>query len=171
MKVFLLGFMGSGKTYWGRRLAAGMNVPLIDLDEEIVKDAGMSIPDIFARKGEAYFRELERDKLHEILQNEHFIVSCGGGVPCFFDNMVVMNNEGLTIWLDAPVEVMVDRLKRWRHERPLIRDLDDDALREYVETKLNERRFFYQQAQLTINPVTSDLSLFTNKIYACIDPT
>lgn len=170
MKLFLLGFMGSGKTYWGRKLSRALELPLFDLDEQIAAAEGMTIAEIFNRKGESYFRELERDALRAARTEPRFVVSCGGGAPCFFDNMEVMNESGLTVWLDAPVPVMVERLKRRRHERPLIRELDDKALTAYVERKLEERRPFYSRAHLVLDPEHYDLSSLTEKIKSCKEP-
>jgi shikimate kinase len=170
MKLFLLGFMGSGKTYWGRKLSRALKLPLFDLDEQIAAAEGMTIAEILTHKGEAYFRELEREALRAASAGKRFVVSCGGGAPCFFDNMEVMNESGLTIWLDAPVSVMVERLKRRRHERPLIRELDDTALTAYVKQKLEERRPFYSQARLALNPEHYDLSSLTEKIKSCKEP-
>lgn len=159
--------MGSGKTYWGRKLSDALHLPLTDLDAKIVSEERMTIADIFARKGEVYFRKLERDKLREAAREELFVLSCGGGAPCFFDNMEVMNERGLTIWLDTPVPVIVERLKRWRQERPLVSELDDSALTGWVEQKLEERRPFYSQAGLILDPEDYDLASFIEKIRSC----
>jgi shikimate kinase len=167
MKVFLLGFMGSGKSYWSRQLSSAMGLPLIELDHEIEQEAGSSIADIFSRKGEAFFRTLERDLLRRLIEKDAFILSCGGGTPCFFDNMDRMNQAGLTLWLNPAVSVMVERLKRNRHHRPLIRDLDDAALTEYVNRILRTRSPFYQKARLSVDPAGLSVDTLIEKIRSC----
>ncbi|GAA4315841.1 shikimate kinase [Compostibacter hankyongensis] len=171
MKIFLLGFMGSGKSYWGRQLAAELQLPLYDLDAMIVKAEQRSITEIFAAEGEDFFRRRERDMLRETAAAPAFVLSCGGGAPCFFDNMSFMNVVGLTIWLNPPVPVMTNRLRRNREKRPLVRDLDDAALEAYVTQKLEERRVFYEQARLIIDPVPHNVATFAEKIRQCTEHT
>lgn len=170
MKIFLIGFMGSGKSYWARHLSESMHVPLLDMDDEIEKTSGLSITDIFSQKGERYFRNLEHAMLKELIRKDPLLLSCGGGLPCFNDNMPLMNRHGLTIWLAPPVEVMVERLKRKKYKRPLLKDLDDDQLAAFVTNKLRERSPFYNQAKLIINPVEYSIESLTNKILSCTEP-
>lgn len=169
MKIFLLGFMGSGKSYWGRELSTLLEIPLTDLDHDIEESIGLTIPEIFAHKGEAYFRTLERQALHQMLKKDWYILSCGGGLPCYFNNMALMNNHGLTIWLDAPLETMVERLKRNKSKRPLLAGMNDTDLAVFVETKLAERRIFYEQAQWIISTQTHTPQSLANKIRSCIE--
>ena len=150
MKIFLLGFMGAGKSYWGKQLAEHLELPFYDLDDVIVEAESMSISDIFANKGEDYFRAKEGFWLRELSESEEFVISCGGGVPCFQDNMDIMNERGITIWLNPELPVMVERLKRKKSKRPLIQDVPDEELMAFVEKKLAERESFYRQAQITI---------------------
>ena len=150
MKIFLLGFMGAGKSYWGKQLAEHLSLPFYDLDDVIVEAEEMSISDIFATKGEDYFRARESFWLRELSDADNFLISCGGGVPCFQDNMDVMNERGVTIWLNPSLPLIVERLKRKKSKRPLIADLPDDEIMGFVEKKLAERQPFYQQAQITI---------------------
>src|SRR4029078_10045406 len=99
MKIFLLGFMGSGKSYWGRQLSQKLLIPYFDLDEQIVNNEGASINEIFDKKGEEYFRLLEKDTLHIITESrESMIMACGGGTPCFFNNIEYMKQAGTTVW-------------------------------------------------------------------------
>src|SRR5271156_994519 len=105
MKIFLIGFMGSGKTHWGSRLAEKMQMPFFDLDSVIVQKEQKSIADIFTEKGEEYFRYLEKEILEElVLGEERFILSLGGGTPCFFNNIEFMKKHGKVIWLNTSVE-------------------------------------------------------------------
>lgn len=167
MKIFLLGYMGSGKSYWGRKLSESLSLPLFDLDAEIEKSTGSKIKDIFAEKGEPFFRKLEQKHLLNISKNKTFVLSCGGGTPCFFDNMDFMNKNGMTVWLNAPVPVMVDRLKRKKGKRPLLNGLTDEQLTDFVTEKLEERRPFYEQSQLIIDPVKHHVNSITEKIRSC----
>ncbi|RFM32754.1 shikimate kinase [Chitinophaga silvisoli] len=165
MKIFLLGFMGAGKSYWGKQLAEHLKLPFYDLDDVIVESEEMSISDIFATKGEDYFRQKESFWLRELSEADNFLISCGGGVPCFQDNMDVMNERGTTIWLNPELPVIVDRLKRKKAKRPLIADLPDDEILAFVEKKLAERQPFYQQAQITIAETDNvTLDTFTKRL-------
>ncbi|MCC6281484.1 MAG: shikimate kinase [Saprospiraceae bacterium] len=147
--VFLLGFMGSGKSYWGRRLSEALQLPYYDLDAHIVAVAGKSIPELFAEHGETGFRTLERQQLLELLEQPPSIVSTGGGTPCFFDNMAQMNNHGRTIYVHPPMDVMVERLARDMKKRPLLAELTTEELPAFIENLLQKRAPFYEQAQFT----------------------
>ncbi|GAA0545294.1 shikimate kinase [Chitinophaga japonensis] len=160
MKIFLIGFMGAGKTYWGKQLAEHWELPYYDLDEVIVAEEAMAVSDIFATKGEDYFREKESALLRELGKEERFLISCGGGTPCFQDNMDFMNENGITIWLNPSVPVMVERLQRKKYKRPLIQDLPDEDLTAFIEKKLAERQPFYQQSQHIIDSDHISLETF-----------
>lgn len=162
--------MGSGKTYWADRLARALELPLIELDDQISRSEGMSIPEIFAARGEAYFRDLEHTWLLESLKLDSFVLSTGGGLPCYADHMERMNASGLTLWLDAPVEVLVSRLSRGRDRRPLLKDLDDAGLAAFVAEKLAARRRYYAQARLIVDPCSETVESLTDKIKSCKEP-
>ncbi|WP_143307302.1 shikimate kinase [Chitinophaga vietnamensis] len=164
MKIFLLGFMGAGKSYWGKQLAEHWQLPYYDLDEVIVEAEEMAISDIFATKGEDYFRERESMLLRELSRQEKFLISCGGGTPCFQDNMDFMNERGITIWINPSIQAMVERLQRKKYKRPLIADLEDEDLVDFVEKKLAERLPFYQQSKYIISSDTISLDTFTKNI-------
>ena len=152
MKIFLIGFMGSGKTHWGRLLSAKLQLPFRDLDTVIVEKEGRSISDIFAEKGEEYFRYKEKEVLEEVTNTEEsFILSCGGGTPCFFNNIEFMKKSGKVLWLNTSVDVMKERLLKERKSRPLIRDISDGELRRYIIRKLTERKMYYEQADVMVN--------------------
>lgn len=146
MRYFILGFMGSGKTYWGKQWSEVSKFPFYDLDEEIEKKEGKSIAAIFAEKGEAAFRKMETDMLESFFAKDEFILSCGGGTPCFHKNMKRMNEEGVTIYLESTVEELVQRLHAEKETRPLIAGMADDVLGEFISSKLNERKPFYYLA-------------------------
>jgi shikimate kinase len=144
--------MGSGKTHWGRLLSAKLQLPLRDLDTIIVEREKMPVSDIFTLYGEEYFRNREKEILESITQEEDsFILSCGGGTPCFFNNIEFMKKSGKVIWLNTSIEVLKERLLKERTSRPLIREVPDVDLRRYIVRKLSERRMYYEQADVMVN--------------------
>jgi len=158
MKIFLIGFMGSGKTHWGKQLSAKLGIPFYDLDSVIVESEKATITQIFEKKGEEYFRYQEKETLEEIVEREEsFILSCGGGTPCFFNNIEFMKKHGKVIWLNTSVDMLKERLFRERMSRPLISDVDDAELRRYIIKKLSERRMYYQQADVTVPEENTNL--------------
>ncbi|NML23192.1 shikimate kinase [Pseudoflavitalea sp. G-6-1-2] len=152
MRIFLIGFMGAGKTHWGKQVANRMGLPFFDLDELIVAHENKSIADIFATHGEEYFRLLEKQLLEELVEREDsMIISCGGGTPCFFNNIDFMKRYGIVVWLNTHVEVILQRLLKERVHRPLLKDIKDEDLRNHIVRKLNERRMYYEQADVIID--------------------
>jgi shikimate kinase len=148
---FLIGYMGSGKTTLGNQLAKKLNLPFIDMDLFIENRYHKSIPAIFEEKGEDGFREIERRTLQEISSFENVIISTGGGLPCFFDNMDLMNKSGITIYLKVSVEELTNRLKNAKIKRPLISNKTFDELKEYVKSSLTQREAFYNNATHTFD--------------------
>lgn len=151
MKVFLIGFMGSGKSYWARLLAAKLNLPQIELDEEIEKATRLSINQVFDEKGEAWFRDIESQMLKKSVLQDSFIMSCGGGTPCFFDHMEWMNKQGVTVWFNPSEEKIIKNLLPEIHKRPLLKGMDEKELAIFVKQKMKERIGFYQQADITVS--------------------
>jgi shikimate kinase len=147
IRIFLTGYMGSGKTTLGRALAADLNVQFIDLDHYIEQRYRKTIAQLFAENGEDGFRDIERRMLHEVGEFEDVIISTGGGTPCFFDNIEFMNAQGTTIYLDVPVERLFIRLCIARSKRPLIKDKDDEELRAFIIEQLEKRAPHYSKAQ------------------------
>jgi shikimate kinase len=150
-KIFLLGYMGSGKTTIGKRLAKKLNVAFIDLDAFIENRYRKAISEIFAEKGETGFREIEKIVLHEVAQFEKVVISTGGGTPCFFDNMNVMNESGLTIYLKTSVEKLTKRLSASKEKRPIIKDKKTEELKTFISENLDKRELFYNRAIYTYN--------------------
>lgn len=150
MKIFLIGFMGAGKTTLGKYAAKHNNLQFIDLDEYLEQKLGMEIRQVFHNRGEAYFREEERIALLEVatLAGDH-IISCGGGTPCFFENIAFMNRAGTTIYLDLSAARLTERLRNSPEKRPLLNSLTTD-LQVFVHHKLMERASFYAQAQVIL---------------------
>lgn len=166
MKIFLIGFMGSGKSYWGCQLSKKLNIPFFDLDEQIVSHAGKSITEIFVQDGEESFRLMEKDILHIITEShESFIMACGGGTPCYYNNIEFMNNEGISVWLDTPLEILHQRLLKEKDKRPLIKDLSDAQLRAFIIRKFADRRIYYEQASLKIEEEPEKLESIIKKIF------
>jgi len=132
-----------------------LQMPFFDLDDLIEKRANLKINDIFDRKGEKYFRKLEAVCLRELHVLDSFILACGGGTPCFYDNMMVMNALGTTVWMNTPKEIMATRLLEEAEHRPLIKGLSPEKLHEFIEDKLEERLQFYNQARIIIDPTDS----------------
>lgn len=150
MKIFLIGFMGAGKSSLGRYAARHNDLVFLDLDEYIEKQQGRSIREIFSGEGEPAFREMEREALREVIALEgDWLVSSGGGTPCYFDNMEQMNAHGTTLYLDLSSARLTDRLRNSKGKRPLIAGLKGD-LQTFVHHKLLERAAFYSQAQLIV---------------------
>lgn len=150
MKIFLIGYMGCGKSTKAKQLAQHLSCPVIDLDAEIVLKSGKTINEYFSAFGEDAFRLLEQETLHNFPYPENCVVATGGGLPCFFDNMEWMNANGTTIYLRMDPATLVSRLHN-RQKRPLIKDLNDDELLIFIQQKLKEREGFYMQAKLVVD--------------------
>lgn len=148
-RIFLVGYMGAGKTTLGRALAKTLGLQFVDLDCYIEERYHKTIPQIFADKGENGFRELEKRMLHEAGEFENVVISTGGGTPCFFDNMDYMNSQGTTVYLDVPVERLFIRLSIARHKRPLIKEKNDEELRAFISEQLEKREGYYRKAGYT----------------------
>ncbi|HPH89019.1 MAG TPA: shikimate kinase [Chitinophagales bacterium] len=150
MLIFLVGFMGCGKSYVGRNLAPMLGFDYVDVDKFIEEKEGMSIKEIFELKGEDYFRKLEQQYLQDLDTDQNLVVSTGGGAPCFFDNMDVMNEKGLTIYLNRNKEKVIWRLLKGQHKRPLIAGLSEDELKLFYDERLESRKPFYEKAKLHV---------------------
>lgn len=147
---------GSGKTTLGKQVARYMDVDFVDLDTEIEKAEGKSISEIFRQQGEDHFRLLESRLLHEwAASTKAFVMATGGGAPCFHQGIDVINQYGLSIFLDCPVTQLVDRVRQNR-ERPLLLASDEDELRDRLERMLEKRRYCYQRATVVLQNATLD---------------
>lgn len=154
MHIYLIGFMGSGKSYTGRQLAQRLNRQFIDLDDWIEQDEGLSIQEIFEQRGEMHFREAEAEAVRQMDEEPAAVIATGGGTPCFHQNMEWMNANGLTVYLNTSPEVLFQRLKNGRDYRPLIRSMSDENLRAFIVHKLQERTPYYQQASIVYAQAT-----------------
>lgn len=166
MKIFLIGFMGSGKTHWGRLLSEKLGIRFFDLDEQVMEHAGKSVVEIFATEGEEQFRLMEKDVLHIITEShDSFVMACGGGSPCYFNNIEYMNQSGISVWINAPLEVLFQRLLSEKDKRPLIKDLSDEQLRNFIAKKFSDRKIYYEQADVTVDEEPVQLDGLINKIF------
>jgi shikimate kinase len=153
-KIVLIGFMGSGKTTIGKKLANQLGLSFVDLDEAIVEQEGVDITTIFETKGEAYFRDVEHQKLKEILtSNEQFVLATGGGTPCFHNNMQLINENGVSVYLKYSAPFLVSRLEVAKTARPLLKNLNNKELNVFVEKLLSEREPFYLQSNFVVGKI------------------
>ena len=150
-KIFLIGMMGAGKTYWAQKMAKWNKCVGYDLDALIEMNEEKTIAEIFEEEGEEYFRKVEAKILRWFKEKKKFIIATGGGTPCFQENMSWMKKEGLVIWLDPSLEVLVNRLSLEKQQRPLIASLNDNEIAAFIENKLVERHSYYVQAHYRIN--------------------
>jgi shikimate kinase len=150
MRIYLVGYMGCGKSTIGRKVADLMGICFIDLDKYIEERYFKTVPAIFAEEGEKAFREKERASLIEVSQFEDVVVGTGGGAPCFFDNMEMMNNNGVTVYIAPDVEVLANRLIKSKTERPLIAGKSREELVLFIEEALKKRAPFYEKAKIII---------------------
>lgn len=158
MLIFIIGYMGAGKTTLGKDLAARLGYRFTDLDELIESETACSISRYFARFGEAAFREKEREILLSIIKDNDIdtVIATGGGTPCYADNMELMNKAGVTVFLDTPYEILLTRLiKEYKH-RPLLKDIPVAKLPEFIKEHMESRRKFYSRAKIRI---TGDINL------------
>ena len=149
MTIFIIGFMGCGKTYVGQALAEKLGYYFIDLDSAIEASAKKKIVDLFNDEGEAVFRTMETDTLHKIYK-ENTVISTGGGTPCFADNMSWMKSRGLTVFLNPSIDIISDRLKTEKSQRPLIAAVPDDELKNHIYKLYLQRLPHYEAADLSI---------------------
>jgi len=152
MEIFLLGYMGSGKSTIGRFVSDKMNATFIDLDAYIEEQEKMSISQLFSTKGEIYFRKQEGIYLKEIVDSKsNYILALGGGTPCYGTNMQLISKSNITsFYLKASIPFLAERLKNGKINRPLIKNLNDEQLLEYIGKHLFERAFFYEQSDFKI---------------------
>lgn len=150
-RIFLIGYMGAGKTTVGKDLAKRMGLSFIDLDCYIEARYHRTVGQIFAEKGEEAFRDIERRMLHEVAMFEDVLISTGGGAPCFFDNMEFMNRTGKTVFLNVHPDVLFRRLRIAKQQRPILQGKEDEELMDFIIQALEKRAPFYTQAQYIFN--------------------
>lgn len=154
MKLYLIGLPGSGKSFLAKKLAEEVKIQFIDLDKVIEQEAGDSVNKIFSEKGEEYFRTLEAFALRQQSKTSDFIMACGGGTPCFHDNMKFITETGKSIFLNIPITEIVKRLtSAEKQNRPLL--AGENSLKDTLKILLEKRVSVYNQATLTL---TDDIS-------------
>ncbi|CAM4142397.1 shikimate kinase [Pedobacter westerhofensis] len=151
MKIFLIGFMGCGKTTLGKKFAVKQGFELLDLDHEIERVTGDTVANYFSANGEEAFRKLESETLKNYRYAENCIIATGGGTPCFFDNMDWMNANGTTVYIEMSAVSLAKRLEKGMAKRPLLRGLTPEGVVDFIENKLTERGPYYHQARITLN--------------------
>lgn len=165
--------MGSGKTTVGRALAKELSMPFYDLDWYIESRRRKTVPQIFAERGEEGFREIERYMLHEVAEFEDVIISCGGGTPCFFDNMDYLNQQGDVIWLKADPEVLYKHLLMGKTERPLLKGKSPEELMAFIRGQLEQREPFYAKARHVVDVSLMDtyekIHITVSRIISIVD--
>lgn len=177
MVVFLIGFMGSGKSYYARGLSSFLEVPFVDLDQFIEEEQAMSITEIFEKKGEQAFRLLESVAIKQVYEDfmtkntsaQHKndilgIISCGGGTPCFNGNMEWMNQHGLTVWVNPAEEILLERLISEKKTRPLIANIPENELPDFIYQKMLERKPYYEKCKSVISNPDITIDEFINTI-------
>lgn len=150
--------MGAGKTTIGKALASDLGLMFYDLDWYIETRMHRTVAKIFEEEGEEGFREIEHNMLHEVAEFENVVISCGGGTPCFYDNMDYMNQQGMTLYLQASPEVLAAHLRMGKSVRPLILGKNDEELRQFINESLEKREPFYTKAKYTLNVDVMDNS-------------
>ncbi len=165
-RIFLIGYMGAGKTTVGKALAKATGLQFYDLDWYIEGRLRKTVAQIFAERGEEGFREAERRLLHEAAEFEDVVISCGGGTPCFYDNIDYMGSQGQVVYLKASPEVLCRHLRMGKTERPLIKGKSPGELARFIGEQLERRKPFYEKAAYTL-----DVSLMDsyNKIQTTVN--
>jgi shikimate kinase len=164
MHIYLIGFMGVGKSTLGKKLANKMRMPFIDTDVRIEKELNKSVDAIFKTFGEDFFREKEREVLHQLSAESASIVATGGGLPCYFDNIDYMNAHGLTIYLKADSMLIYQRLVKAKKPRPLINSMKNDDLHAFIVGKLQVREPYYSQSKLIMKIPLNDAETLVNTV-------
>ncbi|MFW6310110.1 MAG: shikimate kinase [Prolixibacteraceae bacterium] len=157
MRIYLTGYMGCGKSTLGRKLSRHAGLQFIDMDHYIEERNCKTIPQIFSEEGEAGFRKKERKALEELSEFTDVVIATGGGAPCFFDNMDLMNRTGQTIFMNIDPKILANRLLKSKTERPLIKGKSKEELVQFIEDTLEKRRTFYSKAKYQITTPDADL--------------
>ena len=165
-KIYIIGFMGSGKSTAGKKLASLMGWTFVDLDKNIEEFAGKSIPEIFGQDGESSFRQIEAKILRSLDSLKHTVISTGGGTPCYDDNMEFMLGTGLTLYLKLTPGQLKSRLSKSKGERPLIKDLGSAELLSFIEKKLFDREKWYDRSDIIIEGIDLDVNILYENVKA-----
>ncbi|MGE4287310.1 MAG: shikimate kinase [Salinivirgaceae bacterium] len=159
MRIYLLGYMGCGKSTIGKKLAKTLGFPFIDLDEQIEQQAGKTIVAIFEEDGEAVFRKIEQQALHQTFELENAVIATGGGAACYADNMDQMRVNGVTVYIELPAKALANRLKNAAEKRPLLKNKNEAEQLAFIEEALLVREPYYRRACVIVNGI--DLNVKT----------
>ena len=169
MIISLVGYMGSGKSHVSKLLSSQLRLKLIDLDQHISFKTGMTIPEIFEKRGEIYFRKKEKEILEEILSSEkNAVLSVGGGTPVYYNNMETIIQNSESIYLRTSVNNLVDRVSKNKEKRPLLARIPEPDLPEFIAKHLFERQIFYYQAKFTVSTDGKEVQNVTDEIIALL---
>src|SRR3712207_3411947 len=150
-RIIIIGYMGSGKTTVGKALAKDLGLPFYDLDWYIEGRMRKTVKQLFDERGEAGFREIERRMLHEVAEFEDVVISCGGGTPCFFDNMDYINRQGQVVYLKCTPDVLYQHLRMGKTVRPLLLGKTPDEVKAFIHSQLAQRETYYLRARHTVD--------------------
>lgn len=157
MKIFIIGYMCSGKSTVGKRLARKLNYDFIDLDLYFEEKYHISVDDFFKKYGDDAFRKIETKLLNEILTKDNIVISTGGGTPCFNENMNLMKNNGVSVYLKMHINSLKDRILNSKKQRPLLKNISEDNIDDFLSDHLSKREVFYQQADFTVKGENVDV--------------
>ncbi|MDR6968323.1 shikimate kinase [Flavobacterium arsenatis] len=165
-KIIILGYMGSGKTTIAKLLSEKINLKVLDLDKIIEERLNLSVKTIFETKGEIYFRKIEHQIFSELMKNdESMILSLGGGTPCYAENHLLLNGEGVTsIYLKASIETLFERLSDAKSERPLLSEMEEEKMKEFIAKHLFDRIFYYNQATIKLSVDGKDTATIVKEL-------
>jgi shikimate kinase len=163
-RVYLIGFMGVGKSTIGRQLATGLGYQFADMDDLFEQKYKLSIDHFFSKYDEELFRRLESDLLTTTFEYDNIVIATGGGTPCHHDGIKRMNDHGLTVYLEMPPDALVNRLRKAKKKRPLILNLPDDELSDSVQERLANRLAYYNQAQIAVDAMNIDIKKLSEQV-------
>jgi len=151
MNVYLIGYMGSGKSTAGKKLATRLGMAFVDMDAELEQRADISVSEWFEQKGEDHFRKAEAQLMTDFSTQKDLVIAAGGGTPCFSNNLELMKNTGVVVYLDMEVDQLVSRLLSGQAQRPLIAGKSPEELTEFITGHLEERKPYYEQAHILVS--------------------
>lgn len=164
MNIYLIGFMGSGKSSTGRKIASSLRWNFADTDKIVEEQEGATVPEIFEQKGEEYFRKAETRALRFASERSRSVIACGGGTPCSAENMEIMKSTGVTVYLKMPAGALASRLLRSKTKRPLLRGAGESGMTERVQELLAGRSSWYEQADIVIDGMNDTVEEMTSAI-------
>jgi shikimate kinase len=162
MRIYIIGFTSAGKTTFGKQLSKQLNLAFVDLDFAIQNKYGKTVQEIFSEKGEMPLREIESKVLYELSSFNNIVLSTGGGAPCFYDNMQLMNQTGISVYLKGSMQFLLSRLKEQKGERPLIQLETDEQLKIFVSRLLAKRERYYNMAHIQLDAGNPDIQKIVN---------